>query len=77
MVTRQKAVLLGFSLFIEYCLIDRLSYGTSLINNKTFFVCLDRFNFVKLLESKDCPDLQSLYPSCISVSLDSDKVLAT
>lgn len=80
MVTRLKVVLLGFSLFIEYCLIDRRSYRTSLISNKTFFfffACLDMFNFVKLLESKDCPDLQRLYPSCISVSLDADKVLVT
>lgn len=37
MVTKQKAILLGFSLFIGYCLIDRRSYGTSLISNKTFF----------------------------------------
>lgn len=42
-----------------------------------FFACLDMFNFVKLLESEDCPDLQSLQPSCISVALDADKVLVT
>lgn len=44
---------------------------------RLFFAYLDMFNFVKLLESKDCPDLQRLYPSCISVSLDAGKVLVT